>query len=126
VMDLCHKKMTYYVLFCENYMDCHCDLYVLNLNCYCFALCMCLVLEAPHLGRQPKQGLYKKPIYSSIDRGIYGHVAEAQGGGVPSIFIGYTFIFLGTKEYSDIYLSVLYSSVAFSVNCGIYPIFLGY
>jgi hypothetical protein len=32
------------------------------------------ILEAPHLGRQPKQGLYKKQIYSSVNRGAYGHI----------------------------------------------------
>jgi hypothetical protein len=60
VMYLCRKMTTYNVLLCEDYMDCCCDLYVLNLNCYCFVVCMCPVLEAPHPGRQPKQGLYKK------------------------------------------------------------------
>jgi hypothetical protein len=30
---------------------------------------MCPILEAPHPGRQPKQGLYKKIIYSSVNRG---------------------------------------------------------
>jgi hypothetical protein len=91
-----------------------------------YVLLYALFWRLPIWGGSQNRGYIKKPIYSSIDRGIYGHVAEAQGGGVPSIFIGYTFIFLGTKEYSDIYLSVLYSSVAFSVNHGIYPIFLGY
>jgi hypothetical protein len=61
VMHLCHKTTSMYC--CEDYMDYHYDLYVLNLNCYCFVVlscCMYPVLEAPHPGRQPKQGLYKK------------------------------------------------------------------
>jgi hypothetical protein len=47
-----YKTTTMYC--CEDYMDCHCDLCVLNLNYYCFTVCMCPVLEAPHPGRQPK------------------------------------------------------------------------
>jgi hypothetical protein len=50
-------------------------------------------------------------LYSSVNRGIYEHVAGAWGG--PSIF-------LGTDEYSDIYSSVLYSSVPLLINRGIY------
>jgi hypothetical protein len=46
------------------------------------------------------------------------------GGGpqyIPRLHVTgeYTFIFLGTEEYSDIYSSALYSSVASSVNRGI-------
>jgi hypothetical protein len=63
--------VTYYVLLCEDYMDYRYDLYVLNLNCYYFIVCMRPVLEAPHPERQPKQRLYKKPIYSSVNRGTY-------------------------------------------------------
>jgi hypothetical protein len=37
------------------------------------------------LGTEERMGLY-----SSINRGIYGHMARAQGGGgIPSIFIYY-------------------------------------
>jgi hypothetical protein len=41
------------------------------------------------------------------------------GCGVPNIFLGYTFIFLSTDEYSDIYSLALYYSVPSSVNRGI-------
>jgi hypothetical protein len=79
-------------------------------------------------------------LYSSVNRGIYGHVARArgEGGRVPSIFLGYVepinilqyirslhvtyeyiFIFLGTDEYNGIYPSALYSLIASSVNRGI-------
>jgi hypothetical protein len=61
------------------------------------------VLEARHLGRQSKHVLYIQKIqqiprlteehmalYSSINRGIYGHVARAhRGGRDPTIFVGY-------------------------------------
>jgi hypothetical protein len=39
VMYLCHKMMAVYC--CEDYMDCRCDLYVLNLNCHCFVVLIC-------------------------------------------------------------------------------------
>jgi hypothetical protein len=62
---------------------------------------MCLVLEAPHLGRQSKQVLYKKSKYicwltekhisicSSVNREIYGtRRRDAGQGQLPSIFFG--------------------------------------
>jgi hypothetical protein len=69
-------------------------------------------------------------LYSSVNRGIYEHVAEARGGRGPQyiprlrvteeyicllgITKEYTFIFsifLGTDEYSGIYSLTLYSSI---------------
>jgi hypothetical protein len=74
---------------------------------------MCPVLEAPHLGRKPKHGLYKTEnnqyvpqlteehisLYSSVNRGIYEHVSEEGGtyssvtcnqGIYNTIFVDYT------------------------------------
>jgi hypothetical protein len=101
-------------------MDCRCDIYIyvciyiyicmyiyiciLNFNCHCFVVCllyMCPILEAPHPGRQTKQGLYIKTIYSSVNRGIYGHMFEAHRGWghyIPRSRV--------TKEYIALYPSV--------------------
>jgi hypothetical protein len=71
-------------------------------------------------------------LYSSVNQGIYGHVAR-QGGShyIPQLHVieeyirrldvteEYNFMFLHTNKYSDIYSSALYSSVASSVNRGI-------
>jgi hypothetical protein len=114
VIYLCRKMTTYCVLLCEDNMDCHCDLYVLNLNCYWFAICMCPILGAPHPGRQPKQGLYIKnqhiprlneeriALYSSINQEIYRHVASGRVGGPP-----YIRRLRVTEEYISIYSSVI-------------------
>jgi hypothetical protein len=65
-------------------------------------------------------------LYSSINRGIYGHVAGAQLYS-SNIFEyihrlhvtdEYSFIFLDTNEYNAIYWSALYSSIHLSVNRG--------
>jgi hypothetical protein len=104
-----------------NTMDCYrlCR----NLNCRSlFCSCMCMY-KLYHL-------FWKR-----------GHVAAARGGSC--IFIDdvsqmnilayirrfhitdeYIHIFLGTKEYKELYSSVLRSSVISSVNQGIYSIFL--
>jgi hypothetical protein len=70
---------------------------------------MCPVLEAPHLGRKPKHGLYKTEnnqyvpqlteehisLYSSVNRGIYEHVSEEGGGYILQLRV--------TKEYITLY-----------------------
>jgi hypothetical protein len=72
VMYLCRKMTIMYC--CEVYglsLWYICLKLQLSLFCYLKLLYMCLILEAPHLGRQPKQGLYKKPIYFSVNWGTY-------------------------------------------------------
>jgi hypothetical protein len=72
-------------------------------------------------------------LYSSINQGIYGHVVRAWGGGsqyIPRLYVTrnifqyihrlgvteeYTFILLGTDEYSAIYSSAFYPLVPSSV-----------
>jgi hypothetical protein len=47
----------------------------------------------------------------SINRGIYGHVAGEQGGQyIHRLHITdeYTLIFIGTKEYNDIFVGVIF------------------
>jgi hypothetical protein len=104
----------------------------------------------PYFGSSPsgeaaKTGvIYKKPICSSVNRGMYGHVTGrmgeggGRGGCVPSMFLGYVqprnifhyirrldvieeymFISLGTDDYMGIYSSKSYSSFTSLVNRGI-------
>jgi hypothetical protein len=71
-------------------------------------------LKVPHPGRQLKHELYKKrPISSSVNQEIYGH-GPGRARDVTDEYIlwltdKYTFIFLDTDEYNDIYSSALYS-----------------
>jgi hypothetical protein len=82
-----------YVLLCEDYMYC------------CIKLLYDLFWRLPMLGGSQNRG-YIKTISSSVNRGIYGHVARAPGGPhyIPRL---------------RVYSSVLYSSVASILNWGI-------
>jgi hypothetical protein len=76
---------------------------------------MCPILEAPHPGRQPKQGLHKRKnqyipqvteehmsLYLSVNRGIYGHVPRAWGGG--NIFL----VYMNRGIYSTIFIDFIF------------------
>jgi hypothetical protein len=72
-------------------------------------------------------------LYSSVNRGIYGHMARARGWAGPHyirwlhITEEYILIFLSTEEYNAIYLSALYSSfVSSAIFLGYRAMFLGY
>jgi hypothetical protein len=70
---------------CEHYGLSLLYVYIyIELQLLLFSVCllyMCPILEAPHPRRQPKQELYKKPKYSLVNRGIYGHMARVWWGG---------------------------------------------
>jgi hypothetical protein len=82
VMYLYRKTIIIYC--CEDYIvivvktiDCRCDIYVSNLNCHYFAVlscCICALFWKLPIRVSQIQGLYKKLIYSLVNRGTYIHI----------------------------------------------------